>query len=68
MKLIFNNLFFFSMKNFSPASFSYVVFLATLVLASCKKNDEAPANQTGEVDIELEHTVGVAPLALSTQT
>ncbi|MGI4885241.1 MAG: MbnP family protein [Janthinobacterium lividum] len=56
------------MKRFFPASFLSVVFLATLALAGCKKNDETPANQTGEVDIELEHTVGAAPLALSTQT
>ncbi|RZL06821.1 MAG: hypothetical protein EOO62_18150 [Hymenobacter sp.] len=42
--------------------------LATFSLASCKKEDTAPTNQTGEVDIEFEHSVGAMPLVLNSKT
>lgn len=48
-------------------SFS-VLALAALSLASCKKDsDTNPSSQTGEFDVEFEHTVGTAPLVLNTQ-
>ena len=52
---------------FTTSIFS-VLAVAAISLTGCKKDNETPANQTGEVDIELEHTVNTAPLTLNTQT
>lgn len=56
------------MKRFSLSSFLTLAVLTTFSLASCKKDDATPTNQTGEVDIEFEHSVGAVPLVLTSKT
>jgi hypothetical protein len=56
------------MKFFALFPFITSLALSSLLLAGCKKEDANPAGQTGEVDIEFEHTVGTAPLVLDKKT
>lgn len=56
------------MKFSQLASFVTVLSLAALSLAGCKKDNTTPDSQTGEVDLEFEHTVGSVPLVLNTGT
>ena len=56
------------MKFFSFATPVITLLISSLLLTSCQKDEATPANQTGELDIEFEHTVGTAPLVLNKQT
>ncbi len=56
------------MKFFSANLIIISLFFSTLLLTGCKKEDATPANQTGEVDIEFENTVGTDPLVLDKKT
>jgi hypothetical protein len=56
------------MKFLSLNTPAITLLVSILLLTGCQKNEASPANQTGEVDIEFEHTVGTAPLVLNKQT
>ncbi len=50
-----------------PTFFAALAF-AVFSLAGCKKDETTPTSQTGELDVEFEHTVGTAPLVLNSRT
>ena len=57
----------FSMKRFSLSVFASTLALASLLLTSCKKDEQVAAN-TGEFTLHMTNMVGTAPLALDVTT